>query len=143
MNSDNNGGLPMNALQEMIARGENTFWSYLGCEFVSADEEKVVIALDAKEHHTNSMGIIHGGVLTSLMDQAMGMVATAAKNDDSCVTTNINVHFMSAMTTGRLTVTARVLHMAGRSLTTEARIYDSEGTFGCMATATFRVVHRK
>ncbi|MCJ8010693.1 PaaI family thioesterase [Paenibacillus sp. KQZ6P-2] len=133
----------MNALEEMISRGENTFWSYLGCEFVSADEEKIIIALDAKEHHTNSLGIIHGGVLTSLMDQAMGMAATAAKNSDNCVTTNINVHFMSAMTTGRLIVTARVIHMAGRSMTTEARIHNSEGTLGCLATATFRVVHRK
>ncbi|MGN7356098.1 PaaI family thioesterase [Paenibacillus sp. SAF-054] len=133
----------MNALEQMIARGENTFWSYLGCEFVSADEDKIVIALDAKEHHTNSMGIIHGGVLTSLMDQAMGMAATAAKDQDSCVTTNINVHFTSAMKTGRLTVTARILHMAGRSMTTEARIHDSEGTLGCLATGTFRVIHRK
>lgn len=137
------GGRELNALEEMIARGENTFWSYLGCEFVSADEKEVVIALDAKEHHTNSMGIIHGGVLTSLMDQAMGMAATAAKDQDNCVTTNINVHFMSPMTTGRLIVTARVLHMAGRSLTTEARIHNGEGTLGCLATATFRVVKRK
>ncbi|GIP27292.1 esterase [Paenibacillus sp. J23TS9] len=133
----------MKALEEMIARGENTFWDYLGCEFVSADEHEVVIALEAKEHHTNSMGIIHGGVLTSLMDQAMGMAATAAKDQDSCVTTNINVHFTSAMKTGKLIVTARVLHMAGRSLTTEARIHNSEGTLGCLATATFRVVNRK
>ncbi|GIO29912.1 MULTISPECIES: PaaI family thioesterase [Paenibacillus] len=133
----------MNALEEMIARGENTFWGFLGCEFVSADEGNIVIALDAKEHHTNSMGIVHGGVLTSLMDQAMGMAATAAAEQDSCVTTNINVHFMSAMTTGRLIVTAKVIHKAGRSLTTEARIHNGEGTLGCLATATFRIVHRK
>lgn len=133
----------MNALENMIARGEDSFWGFLGCEFISGNEKEVVIALDAKQQHTNSMGIIHGGVLTSLMDQAMGMVATAVKNIDSCVTTNINVHFMSAMTPGRLTITAYVLHEGGRSLTAEARIHNSEGTLACMATAGFRVVNRK
>ncbi|WP_326102414.1 PaaI family thioesterase [Paenibacillus favisporus] len=137
------GETTMNALEQMVARGQDSFWAYLGCELVSASKEEVVIALDARQHHTNSMGIIHGGVLTSLMDQAMGMIATAAKNIDSCVTTDINVHFMNAMVPGRLMVTAKVLHEAGRSLVTEAKINDSEGTLACMATATFRVVNRK
>lgn len=133
----------MSALDSMISKGENSFWAYLGCEFISGDANEVRIALDAKQHHTNSLGIVHGGVLTSLMDQAMGMVATAAKNSDNCVTTNINVHFMSAAHQGRLLVTAKVIHEAGRSLTTEARIHDEKGTLCCMATGSFRVVQFK
>ncbi|GAB6988998.1 PaaI family thioesterase [Paenibacillus pini] len=132
-----------NALDAMLARGEHTFWNYLGCEYISGDQNEVKIELDAQEHHTNSLGIIHGGVLTSLMDQAMGMVATARKNLDSCVTTNLNVHFMSPMKQGRLFVSAIILHEAGRSLTSQARIHDSEGNLGCMATGSFRVIQRK
>ncbi|MNP64187.1 hypothetical protein D3C76_1596660 [compost metagenome] len=85
------------------------------------------------------MGIIHGGVLTSLMDQAMGMVATAAMEVDGCVTTNLNVHFLAPMKQGELTVTATVLHQAGRSVTTQSEVRDASGTLGCMATATFRI----
>ena len=130
----------MEGLDSMIAKGNETFWGFLGCEFVSGDNKEVKIALDAKEHHTNSLGIVHGGVLSSLMDQAMGMVATAAKNVDACVTTNMNIHFVAPMKQGLLTVTAVVIHEAGRSLTTEARVHDSEGTLGCVSTASFRVV---
>ncbi len=133
----------MKGLDSMISKGQDTFWGFLGCEFISGNGQEVKIALDAREHHTNSLGIVHGGVLTSLMDQAMGMVATAAKNVDACVTTNMNVHFVSPMRQGRLTVTAIVIHEAGRSLTTEARIHDSEGTLGCISTASFRVVNKK
>ncbi|MGF7048827.1 uncharacterized protein (TIGR00369 family) [Paenibacillus sp. DS2015] len=133
----------MDGLESMIANGKDTFWGFLGCEFISGDAKEVKIALEAKKHHLNSMGIVHGGVLTSLMDQTMGMVATAKKNIDNVVTTNLNVHFLAPMTEGRLIVTAVVLHEAGRSLTVEARVHNSEGTLGCIATGTFRVVIRR
>ncbi|MFM9277236.1 PaaI family thioesterase [Paenibacillus jiagnxiensis] len=130
----------MDVLRKMIEEGENTFWGFLGCRFLSAENGEIRIGLEAREQHTNSMGIIHGGVLTSLMDQAMGMAATSVRAQDACVTTNLNVHFLSAMHKGKLEVRARVIHEAGRTITTEADIHDEQGTLGCMATATFRVL---
>ncbi|MDO7905749.1 PaaI family thioesterase [Paenibacillus sp. JX-17] len=130
----------MDILHTMVEEGQERFWGYLGCRLISATEQEVKIGLTADEHHTNSMGIVHGGVLSSLMDQAMGMVATAAKKVDACVTTNLNVHYLSPMRKGELTVTAKVVHMAGRSLTAEAFVHDAAGTLGCMATGSFRVI---
>ncbi|ETT37179.1 PaaI family thioesterase [Paenibacillus sp. FSL R7-0313] len=129
----------MSILDKMVEDGDGRFWGFLGCRYIKGDGKEVKIALTAGEHHTNSMGIIHGGVLTSLMDQAMGMVATAAMEVDGCVTTNLNVHFLAPMKQGELTVTATVLHQAGRSVTTQSEVRDASGTLGCMATATFRI----
>ncbi|MDP4097461.1 PaaI family thioesterase [Paenibacillus sp. P96] len=130
----------MEVLRKMIEEGDNKFWGYLGCTFLGAENGEIRIGLQAEEHHTNSMGIIHGGVLTALMDQAMGMAATSSRQQDACVTTNLNVHFLSAMHKGKLEVRARVIHEAGRTITTEAELRDEKGTLGCMATATFRVL---
>lgn len=129
----------MSILDKMVEDGDGRFWGFLGCRYIKGDGKEVQIALTAGEHHTNSMGIIHGGVLTSLMDQAMGMVATAAMEVDGCVTTNLNVHFLAPMKQGELMVTATVLHQAGRSVTTQSEVRDESGTLGCMATATFRI----
>ncbi|MCG7376846.1 PaaI family thioesterase [Paenibacillus sp. ACRSA] len=129
----------MSILDKMVEEGEERFWGFLGCRYIKGDEKEVQIGLTAGEHHTNSMGIIHGGVLTSLMDQAMGMVATAAMAVDSCVTTNLNVHFLAPMKQGELIVTSTVLHQAGRSVTAQSEVRDATGTLGCMATATFRI----
>ncbi|WP_419892033.1 PaaI family thioesterase [Paenibacillus xylanexedens] len=129
----------MSILDKMVEDGDGRFWGFLGCRYIKGDGKEVQIALTAGEHHTNSMGIIHGGVLTSMMDQAMGMVATAAMEVDGCVTTNLNVHFLAPMKQGELTVTATVLHQAGRSVTTQSEVRDESGTLGCMATATFRI----
>ncbi|MGO4532892.1 PaaI family thioesterase [Paenibacillus sp. 2TAF8] len=130
----------MSILDKMVEDGDGRFWGFLGCRYLKGSNQEVQIALTAGEHHTNSMGIIHGGVLTSLMDQAMGMVAAAAMEVDSCVTTNLNVHFLAPMRQGELVVTSTVLHQAGRSITTQAEVRDAAGTLGCMATATFRMV---
>ncbi|MCK6073968.1 PaaI family thioesterase [Paenibacillus silvae] len=129
----------MSILDKMVKDGDGRFWGFLGCRYIKGSNQEVQIALTAGEHHTNSMGIIHGGVLTSLMDQAMGMVATAAMEVDGCVTTNLNVHFLAPMRQGELIVTSSVLHQAGRSITTQSEVRDESGTLGCMATATFRV----
>ncbi|MFB5266651.1 PaaI family thioesterase [Paenibacillus enshidis] len=131
----------MEVLRKMIEEGETKFWGFLGCSFIGADNGEIRIGLEAGEQHTNSMDIIHGGVLTSLMDQAMGMAATSIRAQAACVTTNLNVHFLSAMHKGKLEVRARVIHEAGRTITTEADVRDEKGTLGCMATATFRALH--
>lgn len=70
----------MDKFGKMLEGENNTFWEYLGCELIAADANEVQIALEAKQEHTNVMGIVHGGVLTSLMDQAMGMVSMASRN---------------------------------------------------------------
>lgn len=127
-------------LRNMIEDGDHRFWGLLGCKYLGYDGERVRLAMTAGQQHTNSMGIIHGGVLTSLMDQAMGMAALALRPQGACVTTNLNVHFLSAMKEGELIITARVVHEGGRTLTTEAEIRDSADTLGAMATATFRSI---
>ncbi|WP_211745870.1 PaaI family thioesterase [Paenibacillus sp. Marseille-Q4541] len=130
----------MKIVEEMIQDAGDRFWGLLGCKMLSATENKVVISITAGKQHTNSMGIVHGGVLSSLMDQAMGMVAVAAKQIDNCVTTNLNIHYLAPMHQGELIVTAEVIHEAGRSLTTKAEVKNADDVLGCMATASFRLV---
>lgn len=133
----------MEIVDKMVQDADGRFWGLLGCKLVSATQSKVVISMVAGKQHTNSMGIVHGGVLSSLMDQAMGMVATAAKQIDGCVTTNLNIHYLAKMHEGELIVTAEVIHEAGRSITTKAEVKNAEGVIGCMATASFRLVTKK
>ena len=44
------------------------FHNLLGYRQVSWEEDKAVIALDLKPEHLNMGGVIHGGVLSSLLD---------------------------------------------------------------------------
>lgn len=124
---------------DIMSRSETTFWGLLGLRLLSADNQRVEIGLTATESHLNSMGIVHGGVLSSMMDQAMGTLFTAIKEGQEGVTTHLNVNYLSPMSTGELIVTAYPLHETFRTMTLRAEVRDSEGTLGCISTATFRL----
>ncbi|MBP1961715.1 PaaI family thioesterase [Paenibacillus aceris] len=127
-------------LQQLAAAAEPTFWGFLGCEFVAMKDGIVTIALEAKSHHLNPIGIVHGGVLSSLLDNAMGIVIMTARPEDKVVTTNLNVHFVAPLYEGRLTVTAELIHQSRKMITAQGRVMDRDGNLGTMGTGTFRVI---
>ncbi|GGH18166.1 PaaI family thioesterase [Paenibacillus segetis] len=124
---------------EITSRNEKTFWGLLGLRMLSVDSSHVKLALTVNESHLNSMGIVHGGVLSSMMDQAMGTLVTANKNGQQAVTTNLNVTFLNAMRSGDLVVSAYPMHESQRSMTLRAEVHGEDGTLACIATATFLV----
>lgn len=131
------------ALQQLEEQAKGTYWEYLGCELIRMEPGKVVVALDVKEHHLNLIGILHGGVHTSLLDSAMGLAAMAARPGEDVVTSTLNVHFMAPVRIGRVTVTAETVHLSGRTVTAHSTLAGEDGRLCSMATASFRVVERK
>ncbi|WP_246054438.1 PaaI family thioesterase [Paenibacillus anaericanus] len=124
---------------EIIARSEKSFWGLLGLRMLSADSKLVELGLTVNESHLNSMGIVHGGVLSSMMDQAMGTLVTAIKNGSQGVTTHLNVNFLSAMRSGELIASAYPLHETHRTMTLRSEVRGEDGTLACISTATFRL----
>ncbi|GIP38859.1 esterase [Paenibacillus sp. J31TS4] len=131
------------ALRRMEEQARPTFWGYLGCELVSLDEHRAVVALDIQEHHLNLIGILHGGVHTSLLDSAMGLLAMEARPDADVVTSNLNMHFTAPVGKGKVLATAELLHRSGKMITAQGRLTDERSTLLSLATASFRVIDRK
>ncbi len=128
--------------EAMAAQAEaasGTYWGYLGCKLVSIEEERTVVSIDVQEHHLNLLGIVHGGVLAGLLDNAMGAAAMAARPNEKVVTANLNVHYVAPMPRGTLICSVEILHRTRKSLTVYAEITDESGTLGTIGTATFRV----
>lgn len=123
---------------EIMEREEQSFWGLLGLRLISADVGRVELGLTATESHLNSMGIVHGGVLSSMMDQAMGTLVATVKGKFG-VTTHLNTNFLSPMRIGELIVSAFPMHETHRTMTLRAEVRDAEGTLGCIATGTFRL----
>ncbi|MNR34424.1 Thioesterase superfamily protein [compost metagenome] len=84
--------------------------------------------------------MVHGGVTSSLLDTAMGIIAMIARPEEKVVTTNLNVHFVSPLYAGRLLVTAELVHQSRKMITAQGRVEDSEGNLGTMGTGSFRVI---
>lgn len=84
-------------------------------------EGLVRLSLKLDDRHTNPQGIMHGGVITTLMDEAVGAVIASARGADAMATAphstvEMNVSFLAAARPGDdLIVEGRVLKL-GRSV---------------------------
>ena len=71
-------------------------------------------SLDGDERHLNPHGVVHGGVVFTLVDTAMGQATMGAVEDGMrCATIELSVRYLRPITGGRLVATASVLE-AGR-----------------------------
>jgi len=79
------------------------------------------LGLIVEERHTNPHGVMHGGVITTLMDEALGGVITTVRGQKEVqaaphVTVDMNVSFLSSARAGdHVTVEATLLKL-GRSV---------------------------
>lgn len=129
-------------LQEMAVKEETTFWGYLGCELVELTDEQAEIRLVIKDHHLNGIGIVHGGVISSLLDNAMGIISAAARKGVPLVTSNMNVHFVAPLSGPIAIAIGRVMHASNKTLTCYAEVRNEEGQACALATGTFRVLRK-
>jgi len=129
-------------LQRLSKVSEGTFWEYLGCELEEATLEKVVVSIDIQPHHLNMVRILHGGVHASLMDSAMGFIATMHRPGQETVTIQLNVNYLAALKEGKITVEAEVVHASRKMINTGAKVIDQEGRLLATGTAIFRVIDK-
>jgi uncharacterized protein (TIGR00369 family) len=75
-------------------------------------------------------GLLHGGVLATLLDSAMsGAVMSTLKKGQGCTTLQLNVHNVRGVKPGAgiLTAEGRVTHAGRQTATAEGRLTDQAG----------------
>ncbi|CAA9360639.1 MAG: uncharacterized domain 1 [uncultured Nocardioidaceae bacterium] len=108
----------------------------------SADDGRSRLVLEAAERHLNPAGTVHGGVLASLVDMAMGDAVRSLTGDsDVPATSQLTVTYLRPGGPGRLEVTAKV-RKQGEHLTVCEADVEQEGRALVHALATFAVLHR-
>lgn len=127
-------------VRRLEAEAKGTFWEELGCVLVRAEPGKTIVTLEAAKRHLNGIGILHGGVHASLLDNAMGITAMTARPHEKVVTTNLNVHYLSPLAPGKVTVTAELIHQTRRMITVYGKIEDGQGRIGSWGSGSFRVL---
>lgn len=93
----------MSAHRHEIASTVTGFFHDLGAELEDYSPEQVVVALDLLERHMNNASNLHGGVMASLMDAAMGLCGTySATQEDRqvAITLSMNVNFSAPAAAG-------------------------------------------
>ena len=118
----------------------------LGMALDEVERGRTVFSLVADEMFENPMGTMHGGIVATLVDTAMGCAISSTLPADAGFTTlELSTNFVRAITatTGRVHAEGRVLHGGGRVATTEARVYDDNGTLYAHATSTCLIIRSR
>jgi uncharacterized protein (TIGR00369 family) len=103
---------------------------FLDMEAVEFERGRAVFASTPKEHHYSVLGRVHGGVISTLLDTALGCaLQTTLEPGVGYATTELSVNFVRPVdeSTGRVIVTGEVLHV-GRNLATAQGHLVSEET---------------
>src|SRR3954468_15190380 len=117
------------------------FAGRLGAVVSEVDEGTARLTFDATDEHLNPAGTVHGGVLATLVDTAMGTAVRSATDDgDVPATSQLTVTYLRPGKPGRLTVDARV-RTRGEHLTVCEADVDQDGRNLVHAVATFALLH--
>jgi uncharacterized protein (TIGR00369 family) len=126
------------AIPAALAERHIPFLAWLGARRESAAAGVAVVVVDLVPELLNNHGGGHGGVVMTLLDNAMANAALSRIDfAREVVTIDIHVAFMSPAT-GRLTATGRATG-GGRSVCfCEADVADTDGRVVARAMGTFR-----
>ena len=114
----------------------------LGVHGRTADDGTARLELDATEEHLNEAGTVHGGVLATLVDTAMGQAVRSLTGEgDVPATSQLTVTYLRPGTPGRLEVRASA-RTRGEHLTVCEADVEQDGEAVAHAVATFALLHR-
>ena len=117
------------------------FAAYCGVEPVDIGNGETRLQVQTGPDHVNNFGIVHGGLLCTLLDVAMGTAARQAVNQ-AVMTLDMQISFL-APGHGTLTAIGRVVR-AGRSIIfTEAEVRSDDQVLVAKSTGIFKPVRRK
>ena len=113
----------------------------LALQSIGFDGEDYGVELELEPRHLNIGGIVHGGVICSLLDTAMArswlMAATAGVL--SAATLEMKVNFLGSARSGRLIARGRVVNQTRRTIYVEGRVEDHDGKLIARGSATMMI----
>jgi uncharacterized protein (TIGR00369 family) len=106
-------------------------------------DDVIVIGFDSDKRHTNSRGFVHGGVITSLADNAMGLsCGVNLGGATSLITVALSIDFVGTARPAQWIEIAPALLKLGKTLCFAQCLVTADNDLCARASATFRVVSR-
>jgi uncharacterized protein (TIGR00369 family) len=119
------------------------FMELLGIRIVSVDPGSVAFEFEPAEYMYSPLGNVHGGIVTVLLDTAMGCsFHTTLPAGVGYTTLELKVNFLRPVTSkvGTLRAEGHVVHSGSRVATTEARLFDKGKKLHAHASSTLLIL---
>lgn len=129
-------------LNSLKAKRENTnlthIASLLQFKTTLIDEKTLEMEMPNSPLLDNSIGIVHGGLTATLLDTALGTLASHVPgNKKGAVTVELKVDFLTPGIGEKFICRAEVVHNGGQLVRMEGKVRNEKGNLIASATGTF------
>ena len=124
---------------------EGTYLEFLGFRLTTWKEGFARLEMPVRKDHRNTVGYLHGGIVSSLVDIA-GAVAGShgVSNELVSVTVNLNTNFMSPHTGAVAVAEGELIRSTKTLFFAQSKLFDADSNRLCaFATGTFKRQPRK
>ncbi len=118
---------------------EHGFIAMVGARSPEAADGRATLTVDVDDRHLNAAGTVHGGMLATLVDTAMGAAVRSTVDGDTPATSQLTLTYLRPGEPGRLIVRAEV-RKRGDNLTVCEADVEQGGRSLVHALATFALL---
>jgi 1,4-dihydroxy-2-naphthoyl-CoA hydrolase len=132
-------------LEELQRLNAVTMAEHLDIRFTELGTDYLRATMPVDERTRQPFGLLHGGASVTLAE-TLGSVASNCCVDSArfyCVGQEINANHIRSARTGRVTGTARPMHLGSRSQVWDIRIEDDQGRLTCVSRLTMSVLESR
>jgi uncharacterized protein (TIGR00369 family) len=117
-----------NGLKEVPAERIPAFDRLIGLQRIRAGEGRAEITHELRPEHRNRRGVAHGGLLSAMLDAALGgAVVSGIRDEEWCGTAQLSVQFRHPGTGPVLTGRGRLAGRGRRLAFAEGEVVDAGG----------------
>ena len=114
---------------------------FLGMEIEDIEPGQAIARLEVTESLLNPNGAVHGGVLFTMVDTAMGKATMSVLEEGQlCASIEVQIRFLRPVGGGRLEADAVVIGRGRKIIHLESRVRDGGGVLVATGAGTFAVV---
>lgn len=124
--------------------GAGPLAEHLGIRRLTMADGQSSFEAAVRPEHMNPHGVVHGGVIYTLVDYAMGGAVTSRLDPgERCATLEIKINYLAAAVDGTLRADAHVVERTSRTAVVHAEVRDRAERRIALATGTFYIQRRQ
>jgi 1,4-dihydroxy-2-naphthoyl-CoA hydrolase len=134
----------LRTLEDLNAGRPGTLVEHIGIEFTEIGDDFVRGTMPVDGRTRQPYGLLHGGASVALAETlgSTGATMCVDTGEFQCVGQEINANHVRCARSGRVTGTARPLHLGGRTQVWIIDIVNNEGKLVCTSRLTIAIIRR-
>jgi uncharacterized protein (TIGR00369 family) len=122
----------------------NPLLEFIGIDIDHLSEEKAILILPLRREFLQGAGVVGGGILATLADEAMGHIVAANLTDEqTAATIEMNITYLKSVTSGEIRAEASLVKKGRSIISLQSDILNESGELVAKASGSFLIINKE